>query len=209
MDGGAWWATVHGVTKSWTWPSNFTSPHLRGTESTRKVFFDWWLRSWLMWWCNLAGQTRFCRVCQKAAGLQRPKVLFLIWTPDPEIQAEAMCQFKSECGREVDIPIWRCQAVRILTWWMVSPWVLLVSSAVLWTTVCCLQSPEYVTLIPERPHRHIQSNVGPKYLGAPWPTQVDTKFTITVLKLFGMAFKLSPGGSSSCDLSIDVPGWPP
>ena len=24
MDGGAWWAAVHGVTKSWTWPSNFT-----------------------------------------------------------------------------------------------------------------------------------------------------------------------------------------
>ena len=24
MDGGAWWATVHGVTKSWTWLSNFT-----------------------------------------------------------------------------------------------------------------------------------------------------------------------------------------
>ena len=24
MDGGAWWATVHGVTKSWTQPSNFT-----------------------------------------------------------------------------------------------------------------------------------------------------------------------------------------
>ena len=22
MDRGAWWATVHGVTKSWTWPSN-------------------------------------------------------------------------------------------------------------------------------------------------------------------------------------------
>ena len=24
MDGGAWWAAVHGVTKSWTWLSNFT-----------------------------------------------------------------------------------------------------------------------------------------------------------------------------------------
>ena len=27
MDGGAWWATVHGVTKSWTWLSNFTFVH--------------------------------------------------------------------------------------------------------------------------------------------------------------------------------------
>ena len=24
MDGGAWWATVHGVAKSQTWPSDFT-----------------------------------------------------------------------------------------------------------------------------------------------------------------------------------------
>ena len=29
MDGGAWWATVHGVAKSWTLLSDFTSLHLR------------------------------------------------------------------------------------------------------------------------------------------------------------------------------------
>ena len=28
MDGGALWATVHGVPKSWTRLSDFTSPHL-------------------------------------------------------------------------------------------------------------------------------------------------------------------------------------
>ena len=28
MDGGAWWATVHGVTKSWTRLSNFTFTNL-------------------------------------------------------------------------------------------------------------------------------------------------------------------------------------
>ena len=27
MDGGAWWATVHGVAKSWTRLSNFTKTH--------------------------------------------------------------------------------------------------------------------------------------------------------------------------------------
>ena len=27
MDGGAWWATVHGVAKSWTWLSDFTHFH--------------------------------------------------------------------------------------------------------------------------------------------------------------------------------------
>ena len=30
MDGGAWWATVHGVAKSWTWLSDFTSLHRVG-----------------------------------------------------------------------------------------------------------------------------------------------------------------------------------
>jgi len=34
MDGGAWWATVHGVTKSRTWLSNFTS--LQGTFHAKK-----------------------------------------------------------------------------------------------------------------------------------------------------------------------------
>ena len=34
MDGGAWWATVHGVAKSWTWLSNFTS--LKGNNLQKK-----------------------------------------------------------------------------------------------------------------------------------------------------------------------------
>ena len=29
MDGGAWWATVHGVAKSWTRLSDFTSLHTK------------------------------------------------------------------------------------------------------------------------------------------------------------------------------------
>jgi len=28
MDGGAWWATIHGVARSWTRLSNFTHSHL-------------------------------------------------------------------------------------------------------------------------------------------------------------------------------------
>ena len=33
MDGGAWWAAVHGVTKSWTWLSDFTFPfHFHALE---------------------------------------------------------------------------------------------------------------------------------------------------------------------------------
>ena len=34
MDGGAWWATVHGVSKSWTRLSNFTSL-LQATHSLK------------------------------------------------------------------------------------------------------------------------------------------------------------------------------
>ena len=32
MDGGAWWATVHGVAKSWTRLSDFTSLRLPGSS---------------------------------------------------------------------------------------------------------------------------------------------------------------------------------
>ena len=33
MDGGAWWAAVHGVTRSWTWLSDFTFPlHFHALE---------------------------------------------------------------------------------------------------------------------------------------------------------------------------------
>ena len=38
MDRGAWWATVHGVTKIWTWLSNFT--HLWSMWSVWLVFCD-------------------------------------------------------------------------------------------------------------------------------------------------------------------------
>ena len=33
MDGGAWWATVHGVAKSWTRLSDFTSLHFTSNAS--------------------------------------------------------------------------------------------------------------------------------------------------------------------------------
>ena len=40
MDGGAWWATVHGVAKSWTQLSNLTfNIHLRG-KITRPFRYD-------------------------------------------------------------------------------------------------------------------------------------------------------------------------
>ena len=34
MDGGAWWATVHGVVKSWTQLSHFTSLHFTSLHFT-------------------------------------------------------------------------------------------------------------------------------------------------------------------------------
>ena len=39
MDGGAWWATVHGVAKSWTRLSDFTSLH--STEGEAEALILW------------------------------------------------------------------------------------------------------------------------------------------------------------------------
>ena len=37
MDRGAWWATVHGVSESWTWLSNYH------THSIKSIGLNWWL----------------------------------------------------------------------------------------------------------------------------------------------------------------------
>ena len=37
MDRGAWWATVHGVAKSWTWLSHFTSLHFMVTQHWKNL----------------------------------------------------------------------------------------------------------------------------------------------------------------------------
>ena len=43
MDGGAWWATVHGVAKNWTRLSNFTSSHFSFLYSTMLTsLHDYW-----------------------------------------------------------------------------------------------------------------------------------------------------------------------
>ena len=39
MDGGAWWATVHGVSKSWTQLSNFTFTFLQA--GYHMFWFSW------------------------------------------------------------------------------------------------------------------------------------------------------------------------
>ena len=38
MDRGAWWATVHGVTKSWTWLKRFSKTESYGCEETVSDF---------------------------------------------------------------------------------------------------------------------------------------------------------------------------
>ena len=40
MDGGAWWAAVHGVAKSWTRLSNFTFTHWRRQWQPTPVFLS-------------------------------------------------------------------------------------------------------------------------------------------------------------------------
>ena len=54
MDGGAWWATVHGFAKSWTWLSNFTF-----YTSRLKIFhIDW------SWYNTMVSQSPYsCVIC--------------------------------------------------------------------------------------------------------------------------------------------------
>ena len=46
MDGGAWWATVHGFAKSWTQLSNFTFTfcHTKGGRAQNKINFILFLK---------------------------------------------------------------------------------------------------------------------------------------------------------------------
>ena len=46
MDGEAWWATVHGVTKSWTRLSDFTSLHLQNSTKLQNftILLVWFYR---------------------------------------------------------------------------------------------------------------------------------------------------------------------
>ena len=41
MDGGAWWATVHRVTKSWTGLSNFSFFHFEEEERVKRLSWRW------------------------------------------------------------------------------------------------------------------------------------------------------------------------
>ena len=56
-DRGAWWATVHGVTKSWTWLSNFTS-----SDWTTTALSKWLPRQHQ--WQRLACQCRRHKRCE-------------------------------------------------------------------------------------------------------------------------------------------------
>ena len=46
MDGGAWWAAVHGVTKSWRRLSDFTFMHWRRKRQPTPVFLPGEFQGW-------------------------------------------------------------------------------------------------------------------------------------------------------------------
>ena len=54
MDGGAWWAAVHGVTKSQTWLSDFTfTSHFHALEkemATHSSVLAWRIPGMGAWW---------------------------------------------------------------------------------------------------------------------------------------------------------------
>ena len=60
MDGGAWWAAVHGVAKSWTWLSDFTfTSHFHASEkemATHSSVLAWRIsRNGGAWWAVVYG----------------------------------------------------------------------------------------------------------------------------------------------------------
>ena len=62
MDGGTWWPTVHGVTKSWTWLSDFTFTfHFHALEKEMATHFSvlvWRIRDGGAWWVASMGLHR-------------------------------------------------------------------------------------------------------------------------------------------------------
>ena len=62
MDGGAWWATVHGVTKSWTRLSDFTFIfHFHALEkemATHSSILAWRIPGTGAWWAAIFGVTQ-------------------------------------------------------------------------------------------------------------------------------------------------------
>ena len=78
MDGGAWWATVHGVAKSRTWLSDFTSLHFDFS-----IGLPWWLRICLQ--CRRPGfHPRLGRAPGKGNGYPLQYYCWRIpWTEEP------------------------------------------------------------------------------------------------------------------------------
>ena len=66
MDGGAWWAAVHGVAKSWTRLSDFTFTHWRRKWQPTPVFLPGESQGRGAWWAAV------CGVAQGRARLKRP-----------------------------------------------------------------------------------------------------------------------------------------
>ena len=71
MDGGDWWAAVHGVVKSRTRLNDFTFTHWRRKWQPTLVFLPGESQGWGAWWAAIYGvaqsRTRLKRLSSKAA----------------------------------------------------------------------------------------------------------------------------------------------
>ena len=71
MDGGAWWATVHGVTKSRTWLSDFTFTfHFHSLEKEMATHSN--VLAWRISGTGEPGRTRLKRLCSSSRHLLTP-----------------------------------------------------------------------------------------------------------------------------------------
>ena len=60
MDGGAWWAAVHGVAKSSAQLSDFTFTHWRRKWQPTPVFLPGESQGWGAWWAAIYGVAQSC-----------------------------------------------------------------------------------------------------------------------------------------------------
>ena len=92
MDGGAWWAAVHGVTKSRTRLSDFTFTfHFHALEkemSTHSSVLAWRIPGTGAWWAAIYGVTQSWTQLKRLSGSS-------IYADDTTLKAESEEELKS------------------------------------------------------------------------------------------------------------------
>ena len=90
MDGGAWWAAVHGVAKSWTRLSDFTFTHWRRKWQPTPVFLPGESQGRGAWWAAVSGvaESGVTDATQQRRQQWTPTTRLL---PSPRVRKSVLC----------------------------------------------------------------------------------------------------------------------